>query len=72
MGEVMVWLKGDLAARGKQQRDLVVALQMPYARINRMINGLAPAPWDIESRVRRVLAEWDAAIEKHAQGIDHV
>jgi len=72
MAEPLIWVKTRLAERGRKQRDLAAALQLPYDRLNRYVNGLANAPWDFEMNVRRVLASWDAAIEKHPQGIDHV
>jgi len=72
MSEPLIWIKTRLAERAKKQRDLATAMALPYDRLNRYINGLAPAPWDFESRVRRVFVEWDAAQVQHTQETHHV
>jgi hypothetical protein len=72
MPESLQWIKVRLAERGRKQRELAAAMALPYDRLNRYVNGLAPAPWDFESRVRRVLASWDAAQVQHAQENGHV
>jgi len=52
-------IKAELAFRGRKIKDLSLALGWEYGKVSRILNGFQPISPDFESRVRKIINDWD-------------
>lgn len=59
MPAVLTSYKVELAKRGRKIRDLAEAMNLPYNKVSRVLNGYDIPPIDFDKRTIGVFEQWD-------------